>query len=317
MAPRRAGTRRTAASGHARLTHTKQEGTQPGSISQQCHSRRTLLKTEIVAAGAGRASCDCVQRAKRTLHANESLVAAGCDSRLARVASVRPSSYEATPMKRLAALTLLAGILALNPVTAQDRKSSPPDPVPVKPQRTHYTVRHADALVLAEVVGAHFKGDATLVAAPAGSGNAVLVSGSPATVAEVVKLLEQLDKKPRTVEVEIIVTEFTAPKDAKEPTPADLAKAEALAKEGKGQRIKLTAVEGQQIMTQTGGNKPFVSGAVVGGGFGGKGGGGLPQRSINYQAVGTTVKMTPRIGADNAVALELSLTESKVRQPDA
>jgi hypothetical protein len=219
-------------------------------------------------------------------------------------------------MKRLAALTLIAGVLALNPGAAQDRKSSPPDPAPARPQRTHYTVRHADPLVLAEVVGAHFKGDATLVAAPAGSGGAVLVSGSPAAVSEVVKLLEQLDRKPRTVEVEITVTEFPAPKDGKELAPADLAKAEALAKDGKGQKIRLPSVEGQQVTAQTGGNKPFVSGAAVGGGgFGGKGG--VVQRSVNYQAVGTTVKLTPRVGADNAVALELSFQESKVRQPDA
>jgi Bacterial type II and III secretion system protein len=41
------------------------------------------------------------------------------------------------------------------------------------------------------------------------------------------------------------------------------------------------------------------------------------QRSISYQPVGTTVKMTPRIGADNAVALELNVSDSKVRAPDA
>jgi type II secretory pathway component GspD/PulD (secretin) len=217
-------------------------------------------------------------------------------------------------MKRLAALTLFCGILALNPGTAQERKTTPPDPAPAKAQRAHYAVRHADPLILAEVVGAHFKGEATVIAAPAGSGHAVLISGSATAVPEVVKLLEQLDKKPRTVEVEITIAELPAAKDGKELTPADLAT--ALAKDGKGQRIKLTAVEGQQVTTQTGGNKPYVSGVVAGPG-GGFGKGGPGQRSISYQAVGTTVKMTPRIGADNAVALELNVQESKVRQPDA
>src|SRR5262245_27394579 len=215
-------------------------------------------------------------------------------------------------MKRLAALTLFCGILALNPGTAQERKATPPDPAPAKAQRAHYAVRHADPLILAESVGAHFKGDATVIAAPAGSGHAVLISGSPTAVPEVVKLLEQLDRKPRTVEVEITIAELPAAKDGKELTPADLATA-ALAKDSKGQRIKLTAVEGQQVSTQIGGNKPIVSGAVAGP-FG-KGGG--AQRSITYQAVGTTVKLTPRIGADNAVALELNVSDSKVRQPDA
>ncbi|MCE9564000.1 MAG: hypothetical protein K8U57_18310 [Planctomycetes bacterium] len=218
-------------------------------------------------------------------------------------------------MKRLAALTLLCGILALNPSTAQDRKTTPPDPTPPKQQRSHYTVRHGDPLTLAEVVGAHFKGEATLIAAPAGSGNAVLISGSPVIVPEVVKMLEQLDKKPRTVEVEITIAELPAPKDGKDLSPADLATAAGQVKEGKGQRIKLTAVEGQQVTTQIGGNKPYVSGRADAGGFA-KGGGGI-QRSITYHPVGTTVKMTPRIGADNAVVLELNVSDSKVKLPDA
>lgn len=214
-------------------------------------------------------------------------------------------------MKRFATLALFCGVLALHPGTAQDQKTSPPAPTPPKPQRALYTVRHGDALALAEVVGAHFKGEATVIAAPAGSGHAVLVSGSAAAVPEVVKLLEQLDRKPRTVEVEITIAELPAAKDGKEPAPADLA---AALKDGKGQRIKLTAVEGQQVTTVTGGNKPYVSGAVAGPGGFGKGG---PQRSVTYQPVGTTVKMTPRIGADSAVALELNVSDSKVRQSDA
>jgi hypothetical protein len=220
-------------------------------------------------------------------------------------------------VKRLAALTLLCGILALNPSAAQDRKSTPPDPTPPKPLRTSYAVRNADPVILAEVVGAHFKGDATLIAAPPGSGNAVLVSGPPATVPEVVKLLEQLDRKPRTVEVVVTIAEVPAPKDGKDLTPADLAAAETLVKDGKGQRIKLTSVEGQPVTTQTGGNKPYAgSSTIVGGerGFG-KGGDGRPfaQKSISYHAVGTTVKMTPRIGSDDSVSLDLSVQESKVR----
>jgi type II secretory pathway component GspD/PulD (secretin) len=216
-------------------------------------------------------------------------------------------------MKRLAALTLFCGMLALHPGTAQERKSAPPEPAPAKVQRTHYAVRHADPSVLAEVVGSHFKGEATLIAAPAGSGHAVLISGSAAAVPEVVKLLELLDKKPRTVEVEITIADVPAAKDGKELTQAELVTA-ALAKENKGQRIKLTAVEGQQVTTQIGGNKPYTSGMAAGPGFGK---GGPVARSISYQMVGTTVKMAPRIGADNAVALELNVQENKLRQPEA
>ena len=223
-------------------------------------------------------------------------------------------------MKRLAALSLLAGILALNSGSAQDRKVAPAAPESQKIERASYAVRNGDPMILAEVVGMHFRGEATLIATPAGSGSTVLVSGSPAALPEVLKLLEQLDRKPRTVEVEIVIVDVSVGKDGKEPA-LDAAVAESLVKDGKGQRIKLTSVEGQPVTTQTGGNKPYVSGSAVFGGGGGRGGAGAPgfgggggapvaTKSINYQAVGTTVKLTPRVGADNAVALELSLTES-------
>ena len=40
-------------------------------------------------------------------------------------------------------------------------------------------------------------------------------------------------------------------------------------------------------------------------------------RSITYQAVGTTVRMTARVGAGDSVAVDLNLTDSQVRQPEA
>jgi type II secretory pathway component GspD/PulD (secretin) len=218
-------------------------------------------------------------------------------------------------MKRLAALALLFGIFTLNSGTAQPEKPTTAE-LP-KTQRAHFAVKHADPLVLAEVGGAHFKGDATLIAAPPGSGNAVLISGSPAIVPEVVKLLELLDKRPRTVEVEITTVELPVKKDAKELTPADLATVDSLVKDGKGQRVKLTSVEGREATTQIGGNRPFVSGTIQAGGGFAKGGGAPAMKSITYHQVGTTVKLTPRIGANNAVLVALSLQESKIRQPEA
>src|SRR5262249_1314888 len=103
------------------------------------------------------------------------------------------------------------------------------------------------------------------------------------------------------------------------------AKLEALAKSGQAtlQRVRLTALEGQPVTSTTGGNKPFTTSSVVagGGGFGGgKGGGGggpAMQRSVVDQPVGTTVRLTARVGADNAVALDLNLTDSKVRPAEA
>ena len=221
-------------------------------------------------------------------------------------------------MKRFAALALFCGALALNPGTAQDQKTAPPAPTPPKLQRAVYPVTNGDAPLLAEVVGAHFKGEATVIAAP---GNAILVSGTAGSVPEVLKLLDQLDRKPRTVEVEVTLAEVPAPKDGAELSPADLLR-DATGKAAPGQRIKLTAVEGQLVSAQSGGSKPYASGTTLvggGGGFGGKGGGGPPvaQKSFSYHTVGTTVKVTARVGSDDAVALELNVQDSRVRTADA
>lgn len=247
-------------------------------------------------------------------------------------------------ISRLAALALLGGLLTLNAGQAQNRV--PGANVPAQPvgkvERTLYMVRNADAAALAEAVGKLFKGEAEILAAPAGSGNAILISGSPKTVAEVVQFLEQLDRKPRTVEVEVVLVDVPVKKDADgkdiEPdlTGNVAAKLEALAKTGPGtvQRIKLTAVEGQPVTSTTGANKPVVSGAVLGGGgrggagaaggvggpgggAGGFGGGPAMQRSVTYHQVGTTVRMTARVSTDDVIAVDLNVQDSKVRQPEA
>jgi type II secretory pathway component GspD/PulD (secretin) len=207
-------------------------------------------------------------------------------------------------MTRATTLALLCSLLALGGAAAQDDKSAPAPPAAA--QRAVYHVKYADAAQLAQVAGLHFKGEATVLAAPAGSGNALLVSGSAAAVPEVVKLLEQLDRKPRAVEIEVTLAEVAA-KDWKEgETPAEDA-----VRPGTLQRIKLTATEGQPVASTTGANKPVVSGEGAGGGRGGF------QRSITYVPTGTKVKLTARVGAGDAVLVDLSVQEDRVRPADA
>ncbi|HSQ54588.1 MAG TPA: hypothetical protein VLM40_02500 [Gemmata sp.] len=231
-------------------------------------------------------------------------------------------------MTRLITLTLLAGILAFTNVTAQIVPSAVPGASPAaqpRPQRTEYMVKNADPKMLAEIVGKHYKGDADLLAVTSGGSNAILISGTPAAVPDVLKLLEKLDRKPRNVEVEVYLVEVPAPKDGKEVELTDvLSKLDALTKSGSGQRIKLTAMEGQPVTSTTGGNKPVTTSTTVagggfgGGGFGGRGGGGGPvQRSIMYQPVGTTVKLTARVGNEDVVSVDLDLKDSKIHQPAA
>jgi|SRR5262245_48928945 len=208
-------------------------------------------------------------------------------------------------MKRLVALFLFCGILSTSSI-AQDPKSASSEP-PAKMVRAHYSVRNADPVVLAEVVGKHFQGEAELLAAPAGSGNAILIRGSANAVPEVLKLLKELDHQPRTIEIEVLIAEVPANEVTEKANLADLAKAVL------PQRITLTTVEGQPVTTTTGGSKPFVTGRE-GNPFAK---GAVAQRSVSYREVGTTLKLTPRVGSDNSIALDLSFQDSRVRPSDA
>ena len=207
-------------------------------------------------------------------------------------------------MTRFALLALLGGAIALSDGTAQDTKKADPDLSRPKSQRAHYVVKNGDPNLLAQVVGRHFHGEATVLSAPEGSGNAILVSGTPAAVPEILKLLEQLDRRPRTIEVEVIITDVAKESEIK---PEEL--------KG-GQRIRLTAVEGRPITSTTGGNKPVVTGGGPKGG-GPKGGGPWGGNSVNYVNTGTTLKMIARAGTDDAIAVELDLTDSSLRPAPA
>ena len=182
--------------------------------------------------------------------------------------------------KCIAVLALLCGLIAIQAGShAQDDKAAPPA---TKTHRTLYTVKSGDAAALAGVLGKHFKGEAEILATPAGTGNVLLIRGSPAATEEVVKLLAELDRKPKMIEVEVTIAEVPAKKaDGKDKVVADvdltvpdvLTKLEAMRKTGQlgqMQRIKLTAVEGQPVRSTLGGNKPSTSSSVVApGGFGG------------------------------------------------
>ncbi len=75
-------------------------------------------------------------------------------------------------------------------------------------KRTVYVVRHAAAAELAGVLSRHFK-DTDLQIIPEPASNCLLITASPAAFAEVAKLLEQLDRRPATVAVEVVIVELT------------------------------------------------------------------------------------------------------------
>jgi hypothetical protein len=225
--------------------------------------------------------------------------------------------------RRVSTLGLFCCLTSLLVLQKGGQAQQPAPPPDSKASRTLYLVKNGDPTALADVLNKYFKGEAEVFAVPPGSGNSLLISGSTNATKEIVKLLEELDRKPRMVEVEVVLAEISPKKaDGKDPTEFDLTgpevltKLEALGKAGlvgSIQRITLTASEGQPIASTIGGNKPVTSAVVRGaGGFGG----GPAQRSITYQSVGTTVRMTARIGTGNAISLDLDIKDSQVKAAD-
>src|SRR5262249_38268616 len=65
-----------------------------------------------------------------------------------------------------------------------------------KEKRTLYVPKHGQAKELATILAKHFKGDAEIQVLPDSPSNCLLVRAAPSVLEEVVKLLEQLDRRP-------------------------------------------------------------------------------------------------------------------------
>src|SRR5262249_46779232 len=143
-----------------------------------------------------------------------------------------------------------------------------------------YVVRYGSAKELAAVLAKHFKDDAEVQALPEPSSNCLLISASPAVFDEVVKLLEQVDRRPQVLAVDLLIAEIPPrqDKDAKpvtqerEPdegefkgTMADvLAKLKEMRKEQGGEltQFQATTAENQEATVLVGASKPYVMGAT-------------------------------------------------------
>src|SRR5262249_13959906 len=181
---------------------------------------------------------------------------------------------------RLLALAALGGLLTLlSAGHAQDRKTTK-DPTTesrpaTKSQRSVYAVRGGDPVILAEVIAKHFKGELEVSVLP----SALVLSGQPAAITEATKLLDQIDRQPRTVEIEVTLIEVATKADTPLPLVGTdvLARLDELSKQGAGvQRIRLAAVEDQPVSVQASRNQPYTSSTAILGGRGGPGGGGVP-----------------------------------------
>jgi hypothetical protein len=142
--------------------------------------------------------------------------------------------------------------------------------------------------------------------------------------------VEQLDEASRSVAVEVTMVEVALKKgengqEAAEPDFAGspekvAAKVEELRKSGQVshyQRLRFTALEGQPVTVTAGGNRPIVTASTVRAAGRDRTGNPFPvQRSITYQQAGTNVRATARVATNNAVVLDLNVTDSRVKPPE-
>jgi type II secretory pathway component GspD/PulD (secretin) len=188
-----------------------------------------------------------------------------------------------------------------------------------KNKRIVYVVKHGTAKDLAAVLSKHFKGEVEVQALPESSSNCLLINTPAAAFDEVVKLLEQIDRKPRTIAVEVTVVEVTPKKgddgkdlEAISGTPEDVqAKIDDLRKKGLvggSRRFQLTTLENQPAAALVGESRPYVVGITVTGT-------GVTARRINYRNVGTRVKLTAR-AADKQVMVDLDLEDARSYVPE-
>lgn len=181
-------------------------------------------------------------------------------------------------------------------------------------------VKYVAAKDLAGILARHFKGVAEIQTGPEGTSNCVLINAAPAVFEEVMKTLDQVDRLPHSVDVEVFVIELPAKKgDNKEKRPDekdfggsinDVAqRLDLMMRKGEVagfNRIQLTTLEGQPGSLMLGKNEPFVISASTTAA-------GITSRSITYRNVGTQVKVTPQVTSDRSVTLDLNVQDSRGR----
>jgi hypothetical protein len=204
---------------------------------------------------------------------------------------------------------LIPALFVLGAVATAAAQESPS----AESKRAAYVVKYASAKDLAGMLAKHFKGAATIQAGPEGTCNCLLINAPSAVLDEVLKTLEQLDHRPHAVTVEVFVVELPTKKANEKEKRRDerdfsgaiddvAARLDAMMKTGEAasfKRIQLSTLEGQLGSLMLGESKPFP----------------LGPNQITYRNVGTQLKVTPQVAADGSVTLELTVQDSRGREP--
>jgi type II secretory pathway component GspD/PulD (secretin) len=192
--------------------------------------------------------------------------------------------------------------------------------------RTVYQPRHLNAKQLSEALAKLFKNDAEITSLTDSGVNVVLFSATPEMTKSIKQILDELDRKPRLIKVQVALFETTTkPEDSKNRlTDSELkelegnseqvfAKLEAFQKEGKIQslrRVDLSAAENQRTKQMTGSDKAMVMGEAN------PFGGGKARTSISYRPTGWTVGVTPQLSEDKLISIDLTVDDSQLHTPE-
>jgi hypothetical protein len=249
---------------------------------------------------------------------------------------------------------LLGGLVVLLFGTAPSHSAEQPrsaGPLRSVQRRVVYPVKFGTAKDLAAVLTKHFKGEAEVQALAESPHNYLLINAEPRAFEEVLKVLEQIDRRPRQVAIEILIAEIATkrnegqkpqpevlkPRGLAGPAAEILEKLEALQQKGTLaglKRITLAATENQRTSVQYAERKPYVTGIMMRSqpGVGGppeSGGerkpfapggktsrGSVMSQSVQYQNLGTMVRVIPSITSEQLVRLNLEIEDSRAHVPE-
>jgi hypothetical protein len=220
---------------------------------------------------------------------------------------------------------LLLGGVALTTVQADEKPT-------VKRQRAMVVLKYGDAKALAETITKHFKGEGEVQVLAEPATNALLINAPEKITPEVVKLVGELDKRPRSIAIDVFIADLNTKKGEdskidrktmKGPSAEIRKRVEELRKKGVitgARRFRLTVTENEPGTLTTSETKPSVTG-VLGGpaGFGGPAGRAAlreTSRSISYRELGTTVNATVRLIGDREAQINLSVQDSRIRRTE-
>jgi hypothetical protein len=192
---------------------------------------------------------------------------------------------------------------------------APSGPTPADERET--VIYHLNSVPAGNIAGAlnmaigQGAPDSGLSLVPETVGNSLMLRGTREKVEQARRLLDQMDRPPAMVrlEVEVVEVDRAKAKKAEEATEEEKAADKAVKEAGErpdGGTVLLHAVittlDNQTAQIMIGRNEPQVSGSMSG-----------PRgqtNTVTYVNVGSTINLTPRIGGD-AVVLQLDISDSR------